>query len=138
MIRWMKVKEQALFERKTAGALGFDLGACIDEPLVIQQGEVEKVPLGVAVVAPDGGFLTIRSGTAGRGLSLANGVGVIDPDYRGELSALLVCSGPRYLLMPGDRVCQFVPLGATGAVSVLVDSLDETERGEGGFGSTGV
>jgi dUTP pyrophosphatase len=139
-MNWTRLRQKAIFERKTDGALGYDLVACIEEPLVIIRGEVARVPLGVAVAAPNGALLMIRSGTAGRGLSLANGVGLIDADYRGELTALLRCEGPRFLLMPGDRICQLVPMppgGAEPLTAVQVEQLDETPRGAAGFGSTG-
>ena len=120
--------------------------ACVDfyaaNEVMLGYESVSRVPLGVAVSFPSRYVLLmfIRSGLASRGLMLANGVGVIDSDYRGELQALLTPAGPGWdgmRIQPGDRVCQGLLLPKPDLEICVVDELDGTARGEGGFGHTG-
>ena len=125
----------------TAGAAGADLYACIDAPVTVRPGETVFIPTGIALEVPQGcaGLVYARSGLAcKRGLAPANKVGVIDSDYRGEWLIYLYnqASEPR-VINPGDRVAQLVLLPVLTPTVVEADSLDETDRGAGGFGSTG-
>lgn len=131
--------------RATAESAGFDLAACMDGPVEIAPGETEMIHTGVAVVLPysTAGMVYPRSGLAVKaGVSLANCVGVIDSDYRGELMVPLYNhSGKPFTVCPGDRIAQLV------VTPVLLPEVEEypmdqplptSERGTGGFGSTGV
>lgn len=127
---------------RTAGAAGVDLAACIDEPVTLQVGERRLIPTGIAVELPGphvGAFIFARSGLAARfGIRLANGVGVVDSDYRGEVMCALVNEGDApFEIRPGDRIAQMVFLPVFVARLVAADSLTPTQRGAGGFGHTG-
>lgn len=127
----------------TAGSAGMDLSACIEGPVVIRPGERLLVPTGIAIQLPGpdvGAFLFARSGLAAKhGIQLANGVGVIDSDYTGEVKCLLLNAGSEpFEIQPGDRIAQVVFLPVILADLILVDELNPTERGDGGFGHTGV
>ena len=118
----------------TSGAAALDLHACIGQPVVISCG-------GLAVAVPEGhvGILAVRSSMGIRhGVSLSNGIGVIDSDYRGPLRVGLhnLRTEP-YTVQPGDRIAQLLVLPVVRPEIELVDVLPETERGERGFGSTG-
>ena len=120
---------------------GADLYALLDGEVVILPNETKLIRTGLAMEIPVGyaGLIYARSGLATkRGLAPANKVGVIDSDYRGELMVALHNHGttPR-TVEPGDRVAQFLVMPVITAQFIEVDSLDETERGAGGFGSTG-
>lgn len=126
----------------TAGAAGMDLRACIDAPLTLKPRERVKVPTGFAIALPSPewvAYLFARSGLGIRsGITIPNCVGVIDSDYRGEIIVALVNqSDADYTVQPGDRVAQMVIMPVTQATITLVEELDETQRGTGGFGSTG-
>ena len=125
----------------SASAAGADLFACIDLPLIFAPGETVAVPTGIACELPEGtvGLVCARSGMATkRGLAPANKVGVIDSDYRGEIMvALYNQPGVDQTISAGARIAQLVIAPVIRAVFEACDSLDETERGEGGFGSTG-
>ena len=118
-----------------------DLRAAIDSPLSIATMERMAVPTGLCVAIPEGweGQIRPRSGLAFRqGLSIPNSPGTIDADYRGELQVLLINLGPDPIVIErGMRIAQMLITPAPQAQIVLVDSLDDTERGIGGFGSTG-
>lgn len=121
----------------TEGAGGFDLRASHNESIL--PGETKPIALGVRVAVPPGhvGLLVVRSSLGKQGMTLANGVGVIDSDYRGELHAVLANLGPeRFRIARGDRVAQVVVVPCVQEAE-LVEQLDATPRGEGGFGSTG-
>jgi dUTP pyrophosphatase len=131
---WKKLHPSASLERRSAGAQGVDLVACIDEPVTIMPEARTLIPLGVAIAAPSGALLILRSSAGVRGLALANGVGLIDADYRGEVKAILTAWAGAITIHPGDRVAQLVALD--GGEWEEVEDLGHTERGEGGFGST--
>ena len=122
-------------------AAGADLYACLDEEIKIAPGESAFVPTGLAMETPQGyaGLIYARSGLAcKRGLAPANCVGVIDSDYRGEIMvALHNYSNNTQEIEPDERVAQLVIAPYIQADFNEVDTLDDTERGEGGFGSTG-
>ena len=126
----------------TAGAACMDLCACIDEAVTLHAGERRLVPTGIAIALPSPEYVALvcaRSGLAVKhGLALSNGVGVIDSDYRGEIQVGLVNLGSEtYTLQPGERLAQLMILPVAQAAFVQADTLDETDRGAGGFGSTG-
>ena len=127
--------------RATEQSAGFDLSACLDLPVTLPPGEIKLVGTGIAAAIPAGyaGFIYARSGLASKhGVALANGVGVIDSDYRGEIKvALINLSGKEYAITPGERIAQLVIMPISLMPVESVDSLDETGRGAGGFGSTG-
>lgn len=132
----------AVPEYQTEGAAALDLRACLDAPVTLAPGARAKIPTGVAIELPAGcaGFVMARSGLSSRhGVALTNGVGLIDPDYRGEVCATLQNSGDApFTVCHGDRVAQlcFVPFVQVSCV--LCEALSDTARGEGGHGSTGV
>lgn len=122
-------------------AAGFDLYAAIDDEIVIREGSWMPIPTGLAITPPEGYFGAIfaRSGLSiKKGLRPANCVGVCDEDYTGEyIVALRNDSSSVETVQPGDRVAQLVFLPYIDVKFEEVDSLDKTERGSGGFGSTG-
>ena len=126
----------------TVDAAGLDVVAAIDAPLTLAPGERAAVPTGLAMAIPPGFEVQVRprSGLAARhGLTLANAPGTIDADYRGEVKVLLVNLGTAPVTIErGMRIAQLVPAALTRAALRIVDSLEDTARGHGGFGSTGV
>lgn len=125
----------------SAGAAGADLCACLDAPLTIAPGETVFLHTGLAMAIPVGyaGLVYARSGMAAkRGLAPANKVGVIDPDYRGELLVSLHNHGSEpQTIQPGERVAQLCIAPVWQAAFTPADELTDTRRGAGGFGSTG-
>ena len=126
----------------TEGSAGMDLAACIDEDIVLAPMERVLVPTGIAIKLPSsdyGAFLFARSGLAcKKGLAPANKVGVIDSDYRGEIKVALHNHGKEpQTVLKGERVAQMVIMDYHPCAYIESESLDETKRGEGGFGSTG-
>lgn len=127
----------------TAGAAACDLYALLPEPLTLAPGQRYPVPTGIAIALPDPSVVAIvcaRSGLAlKQGLALANGIGVIDSDYRGEIFVAIINNdaSPR-VIENGERIGQLMILPVIAADYAEVDELNETERGSGGFGSTGV
>jgi dUTP pyrophosphatase len=134
-------KGLALPSPATAGSAGFDLAAAIDDPLEIPAGQCALVPTGFAIAVPEGFEAQIRprSGLALRnGIVLPNAPGTIDSDYRGELKVIVMNAGSEaFTIKRGDRIAQLVVAPVVRAAWQEVDSLDETERGAGGFGHTG-
>ena len=143
MIRRLR-PEAAIPARATAGSAGADLRAvCPDGPVVVPAGGSAVVDTGIAISLPGPEWVALvfaRSGLSiKRGIALANGVGVIDSDYRGEIRVGLVNrSGEDFVVSTGDRIAQLVVMPVAAARFVETDALDATDRGEGGFGSTGV
>ena len=127
--------------RATGGSVGYDLCAALEEPVTLNPGETKPVPTGLAMAIPEGygGFLFARSGLAVKhGIAPANCVGVIDSDYRGEVLIGLHNHGNTpYTIQPGERVGQLVLLAAALPEVTECEALEETQRGAGGFGSTG-
>lgn len=128
----------------TEGAAGLDLSACLDEEIELSPGAFAAIPTGLAMALPPGYEAQIRprSGLAARhGVTVLNSPGTIDSDYRGELKILLINHGEApFIVRDGERVAQMVIAAAPQAElqEISIESLDETARGEGGFGSTGV
>ena len=127
--------------RATASSAGYDLCACLSGPVTIPPGQTATIPTGLAMALPEGygGFVFARSGLGIRhGIVPGNCVGVIDADYRGELLVgLHNHSADPYTVQPGDRIAQLVVLATPCWDAVETDRLDDTCRGDGGFGSTG-
>lgn len=125
----------------TEFAAGADLYACIDDVTTIKSGETKLIKTGIALEVPVGyaGLIYARSGLASKkGLAPANKVGVVDSDYRGEVMvALHNHSSEDKTIEPNERIAQFVIAPYLKAEFEEVDSLDDTTRGSGGFGSTG-
>ena len=126
----------------SAGAAGMDLHACVDAPVTIAPRALVSIPTGLAIALPSAKYVALvfaRSGLGIKhGVSLSNGVGVIDSDYRGEISVGLTnLSDVPYTVQPGDRIAQLAVVPVVQAALVQVDELDQTDRGAGGFGSTG-
>ena len=128
-------------EYATIHSAGMDMRANLTESMVIQPLQRVMVPTGVHIQLPDGFEAQIRprSGLAAKhGIGIVNSPGTIDADYRGEIKIILVnLSNEPFTLNPGERVAQMVIARYEKAVWKECDSLDESERGEGGFGSTG-
>jgi dUTP pyrophosphatase len=126
---------------QTAGAAGLDLSAAIEERIVIEPGKRAYVPTGLALAIPSGfeGQVRPRSGLALRhGISIVNSPGTIDSDYRGEIGVVLVNLGDApFVVEPLSRIAQLVLTAVARAEPCFVDSLDDTDRGTGGYGSTG-
>ena len=126
----------------TAGAAACDLYALLEEPITLQPGERKPIPTGIAIALPDASAVAVvcaRSGLAlKRGLGLANGIGVIDSDYRGEIFVALINNDDKpQVIENGERIGQLMILPVIAAEYVVAEELDETARGAGGFGSTG-
>ncbi len=142
-IKIMKVRNNAVVPKKaTAGSAGIDLCACIEEAMIIPAGGHAFVPTGIAVALPNSGLAAMvfaRSGLAIKhGIGMLNGVGVVDSDYRGEVCVGLVNQfDVDYEIQPGERIAQLVVMPVSCLPVFEVESLDETDRGAGGFGSTG-
>ncbi len=127
--------------RATADSAGADLCACINDDIALMPGERRLIPTGIAIAVPTGfgGFVFPRSGLSSKfGVSLANCVGVIDSDYRGEVKVPVINhSSEPYTIKAGERIAQLVIMPVDLCEYGFSDELDKTERGEGGFGSTG-
>lgn len=126
----------------TAGAAGMDVRADLAEPVVIKPLARALIPTGLRVAIPQGYELQMRprSGLAIKhGISLVNTPGTIDSDYRGEIGVILInLSDEPFTIMPGDRICQMVLNEVPQLQWESVDELPDTDRGDGGFGHTGV
>jgi dUTP pyrophosphatase len=126
---------------ETAGAAGMDLRAAIDAPMTLAPMERAGIPSGIAIAVPEGyeAQVRARSGLAFRsGIACVNAPGTVDSDYRGEIKVILVNLGQEPVTFQrGDRIAQLVIAPVARAVWSEVASLDETDRGGGGFGSTG-
>lgn len=126
----------------TAGSAGMDLSANIENDTVIKKGERMLIPTGISIALPDNNcvaYIYARSGLAIKhGITLSNSVGVIDSDYRGEIKVGIINLGNEdYTIKKGERIAQMVFAPILLAELLETDDLDETERGGGGFGSTG-
>ncbi len=127
---------------ESASAAGMDIRAALDEPITLKPGERILIPTGLQMALPDGYEAQIRprSGLAIRnGITMLNSPGTIDADYRGEVKVITINHGQEdFTVNHGDRIAQMVIAPVVQLSIEEVDSLDETERGAGGFGSTGV
>lgn len=129
-------------EYETEGSAGMDIAAYLEENIIIEPGKRALVPTGLFIELPAGyeAQIRARSGLAIRkGIGLVNGIGTIDSDYRGEIKVPVINWGEEaFVIENGDRIAQMVIAKYERAQWVLSDELSETERGTGGFGSTGV
>lgn len=137
-----KMRDNAILPtRGDSEAAAVDLYACIDEPIILTPGDTAKIPTGIACEFPDGyfGLVAPRSSVGvKRRLVLLNTVGVIDWSYNGEIMMMFKNDGDmRQVIQPGERLAQMILLPYVTYNIVETDTLTETERGEGGFGSTG-
>lgn len=140
---WKKLTATAQVPKlQSLGAACFDLSASLTEPLTLKKGKVVAVPTGLSVEIPEGFEMQVRarSGLAFKhGLTLVNGVGTIDSDYRGELKILVTLLQDEELTVKdGDRIAQALIAPVLRVEHEEVTDLSNTERGTGGFGSTGV
>jgi len=138
-----KLSKTAIIPKyETQGASGVDISANINEDLTLATNESTLVPTGIAVSIPQGFEIQIRprSGLAAKkGISVLNTPGTIDADYRGEIKVILINHGNEpFIIRNGDRIAQMVVCPIVQAKFEEVDELSDTERGSGGFGSTGV
>ena len=141
----LKIKRLAhnkvLPEYKTDGAAGMDLSAAIEEPVVLKPLERTLIPTGIKIELEHGYEAQVRprSGLSIKhGITLINCVGTVDEDYRGELCVPVVnLSNEAYTIQPGERIAQMVIARVEQAKIEIVEELSDTERGVGGFGSTG-
>ncbi|MCK6418232.1 MAG: dUTP diphosphatase [Alphaproteobacteria bacterium] len=126
----------------TAQAAGMDLTAAIDAPMTLKPGDTALVPTGIAIALPPGFEAQVRprSGLAAKnGVTVLNAPGTIDADYRGEIKAILINHGRAdFTIERGMRIAQMVIARHETAAFEEVETLDDTARGSGGFGSTGV
>ncbi|WP_022930880.1 dUTP diphosphatase [Treponema bryantii] len=141
-IKCVASKGAVIPEYKTSGAAGADLCALLDAPLTIPAGSYAMVPTGLFFEIPEGYEVQVRprSGLAAKyGVTVLNTPGTIDSDYRGEIKIILInLGGSDFTINSGDRIAQMVVAPVTQASFSLTQSLSETERGTGGFGSTGL
>lgn len=142
----MKIKVVSLSgnlpEYKTIGSSGMDLCAYLDEPIILQPMERKLIPTGLFVELPPGyeAQIRARSGLAIKhGIGLVNGIGTVDSDYRGHWQIPMINWGQEpFTIHNGDRIAQAVIMKYERVEFELADSIDETTRGEGGFGHTGI
>ena len=129
-------------EYKTSGAAGADLCALLDSPLVIKHGKSAIIPTGLFFEIPEGYEIQVRprSGLAAKnGVTVLNTPGTIDSDYRGEIKVILINLGENdFTVSCGDRIAQMIIAPVTQANFSICGNLSKTDRGTGGFGSTGV
>ncbi len=127
---------------ETSGSAGFDIKAYTDKPIILKPGERKLIPTGLYFQLEQGyeAQVRARSGLAiKKGIGLVNGIGTIDADYRGEVCVPLINWGQEeFVVEDGDRIAQVVIAKYEQVTFQLTNSLDETERGAGGFGHTGV
>jgi len=141
-IKLKKLSKNAILPQyQTVHSAGMDLHACITASITLNPMQRILVPCGFSIELPDGyeAQIRARSGLAYKnGISLPNGIGTIDADYRGEIGVLLINLGQEdFTINNGDRIAQMVITKYDKAELVLVDELSDTQRGKGGFGSTG-
>ena len=143
----MKIKivnksKHPLPEYATPGSAGMDLRANIDVPITLAPGERKLIPTGIYIALPVGYEAQVRprSGLALKhGIGLANMLGTVDADFRGEIGVILINLGQEdFVVNDGERIAQMVIAKHETAEWDVVEELDETERGEGGYGHTGV
>ncbi|HAZ19284.1 MAG TPA: dUTP diphosphatase [Clostridiales bacterium] len=144
----MKLKLKKMCEKAvlpqymSESAAAMDVCACLDQPVILEAGQRVLISTGIAIAPESNQYVALvcaRSGLASKyGISLANGIGVIDADYRGEIKVALVnLSNQSFTVENGMRIAQLMILSVCHAQVEETDTLDETARGAGGFGSTG-
>jgi len=138
----VKLRPDAVLPQyQTAGAAGADLHACIDESITLQPLERRMIPTGISMAIPEGYEVQVRARSGmsiKHGITMVNGIGTVDADYRGELGVLIINLGQEaFTIEPGMRIAQVVVAKYETAAWNEVEVLDETERGIGGYGSSG-
>ncbi|MHC4128352.1 MAG: dUTP diphosphatase [Planctomycetota bacterium] len=141
-LRFKRLSPHAVLPKyQSEQASGMDLHAALEEPVMIEVGGIARIPCGFAVAVPDGHEAQIRprSGLASNfGLSVPNAPGTVDSDYRGEVIVALINHGPApFVVEPKMRIAQMVVAPVAHCEVEEVEDLDDTDRGAGGFGSTG-
>ena len=143
-LRWLEHgRGLGLPRQQTAGAAGMDISAALtpDEVVDIAPGRTAMIPSGFAIALPDGYEAQIRprSGLAAKfGVTVLNAPGTVDADYRGEVKVMLINHGQApFAVRRGDRIAQMVVAPVSRVILIERETLDETQRGEGGHGSTG-
>lgn len=141
-IKLKKLSDNAIVPKyQTEHSAGMDLHACINSSITLKPMQRIVVPCGFSIELPDGyeAQIRARSGLALKyGISLPNGIGTIDADYRGEIGVLLTNLGADdFIINNGDRIAQMVITKYSKADFVLTENLSDSSRGSGGFGSTG-
>ena len=142
----LKIKKLENFvsmpQYKTSGASAMDLVAAIDEDIVIPSGEIKIIPTGIAIELPHNTEAQVRSRSGlaiKKGIAVVNGIGTIDEDYRGEICVGLInLSKEDFTIQRGDRIAQMASMEVLKPQIEVLDELSETQRADGGFGSTGV
>ncbi|NLJ71960.1 MAG: dUTP diphosphatase [Syntrophomonadaceae bacterium] len=141
-IKRLHANDLPLPQYMTKGSSGLDLYAAIEAPLTIGVGKFTLIPTGIAIAIPVGYEAQIRprSGLAIKyGITVLNTPGTIDADYRGEIKVIVINLGSdEYILNRGERIAQMVFTKIEQANLIIVDDLDDTNRGAGGFGHTGI
>lgn len=144
-VSWLIPKEKRDFplpSYETSGSAGMDICAAVESTVTIFPGEITLLPTGLAVAIPQGFEIQVRprSGLAVKhGITLINSPGTIDSDYRGEVKIGLINHGREpFVVRRGDRIAQLILASVAFVRWRVTESLDETERGDGGFGHTGV
>lgn len=141
-IRAVNISEHPLPEYATVQSAGMDLRASISEPVVLKPMERRLIPTGLSIALSDGYEAQVRprSGLAlKKGITVLNAPGTIDADYRGEIGVILINLGSEdFVIKSGDRIAQLVIARYERCEFEEVDALDETERGDGGYGHSGV
>lgn len=143
-LTFKKIDEKAIIpSRATAYSAGLDIYACLDEPVTLESGEIKMIPTGLTAMTDCTDVVMLiysRSGLATKyGVSLANAVGVVDSDYRGEWFIPLINHGKQpFTVEHGMRIAQLIPTKVLFPEIEISDTLTETERGESGFGSSGL
>jgi dUTP pyrophosphatase len=138
----VKLRDDAILPvYQTAGAAGADIHACLDESVILQPLERRMIPTGLAMAIPEGYEVQIRARSGmsiKHGITMVNGIGTIDADYRGEVGVLAInLSQEAFTIEPGMRIAQMVVARYDVAAWNEVAELDETVRGTGGYGSSG-
>lgn len=139
---WDHAKDLPLPAYATAQAAGMDVVAAIDDPIIMNAGDIAMVPTGLSIALPTGYECQVRprSGLAAKnGVTVLNAPGTVDADYRGEIKVILINHGKApFTIERGMRIAQLVIARYEHAAWTVCTELDETSRGTGGFGSTGV
>jgi dUTP pyrophosphatase len=140
--RGKHAEDLPLPEYKSEGASGLDLVAAVEDEVILNPGDYKIVPTGIHIQIPEGyeGEVRPRSGLAAKfGITVLNTPGTIDSDYRGEVKVILINLGKNpYIINRGDRIAQLVISKYERVKLIPVHALDNTDRGEGGFGHTGI
>lgn len=140
----VKIKSESgiLPAYETEGAAGMDLKAWLDEPVTLKPGQHKMIPTGISIELPAGyeAQIRARSGLAAKkGIGLVNGIGTIDSDYRGEIKIILINWGEEdFVINNGDRIAQMVIAKYERITWQETEKLNDTQRGSGGFGHTGI